>query len=162
MKMVFRHLISMGCKISKPAGMRQIYTNNGGPQVPASDFLPLVYRNMSTLTNILANLEESSETNFGGIVKYPNFSLQRLNHRTVWPNKRDGPLDLLRAISSCKNFKQLYSTKYLRFRFNSRHRRQNFSTAYLKFQYVTRENNISNPIRTLHFTTLQHWEKAYH
>ena len=103
-------------KISKPAGMRQIYSNNRGTCIPATDFLPLVYRKMSTLTNIFAALDESSGTNFGGIAKYPNFSLEKSTNLTMWPNKRGEPSDLLRAISTCKTLNRFATLNIIDFK----------------------------------------------
>ncbi|KAI9259643.1 hypothetical protein BDA99DRAFT_98380 [Phascolomyces articulosus] len=103
-----RRLWLLGCvttvleEVNQHSGLQQVFTNNGGSKVPASDFLPLIYKNMTTLTQVFANLDEASGSNFGGQVKYPNFRLDNLEYLTLWPNREVEPSDLLRAISNCQ------------------------------------------------------------
>ncbi|KAI7848911.1 hypothetical protein BDC45DRAFT_521904 [Circinella umbellata] len=138
-------------KISKPAGLKQIYTNNGGALVPGSDFLPLIYRNMSTLTTIFANLDESSGINFGGITKYPNFNLDKLTSLTLWPNKKGQPSDLIRAISTCKNLNSFSALNICDFKPIVDTLVKIPPTNDLMLVYANEENNISSLVQLFNY-----------
>ncbi|KAI8143358.1 hypothetical protein BJV82DRAFT_612440 [Fennellomyces sp. T-0311] len=87
-------------------GLRRLYTNNGGPAVPAASILPLIERNADSLQVLYSNLSAPVRSDLA--MTYSDLRLPHLNKLVFWGDTSGTmqPL-ILRAISTCTTLTHL-------------------------------------------------------
>ncbi|KAI8145607.1 hypothetical protein BJV82DRAFT_604334 [Fennellomyces sp. T-0311] len=70
---------------SPSPGLRMIYTNNGGAALPASVFMPLVYKHRKTLETFYVSTAALTDSQLRRMYTlYPDFRLENVSRLTFW------------------------------------------------------------------------------